>query len=334
MKRALFLVLLPVIIISVTSCFKDDEKVVPHQPGSTKVDTIPLTVYYSNQVYFDLNSGASISTNLRKDWDLSFGSGKDGCCVRLNTSCFMFAAKISSESFGLPVDTTGAIWHFDNSNGNADSTAIGKWYTVVGKDTVSNGQLIILDRGIDELGNNRGLRQLVLDSLANDTYFFRIANLDGSNQQSYQVTRDPFSNHVLFSIGQVQENYAEPYTKSWDLLFSQYTTMLYTDQGTPYPYLVTGVLLNPDLVEVAIDSSNKFDSISFQTAKSLTYSNRQDFIGYNWKSYSFSNGVYTVRTNINYVIHDEEGFYFKFRFLGFYNNKGEKGYPSIEYQKL
>jgi hypothetical protein len=324
---------LAIAVLSV-SCFKEDETVSPHKPGNTEVDTVELTALYKYQVYYDLSSGSVSSVSLRKHWDLSFGSSADNGYVRLNTSCFMYATSLRSVPFGTAVDTSDVSWYFDNSNGDPDSTAIGIWYKVEGTDTVSNGKLIILNRGIDEFGNIRGFRQLMIDSLSNNTYYFRFANLDGTHQQSFQVPRDPQLNHILFSFDEVSDNFQEPERHSWDLLFTQYTTLLFTDLGEPYPYLVTGVLLNPDLVEVARDSVDSFENINFTLAKKLNYSKQQDFIGYDWKYYNFDSGAYTVRTNQIYVIHDETGYYYKFRFLGFYNNKGEKGYPSIEFQRL
>jgi len=334
MIRGYQLLVLLVISILAVSCFKEDEKITPHEPGNTRVDTIEITNLYKNQVYYDLGVGEPASVNLRKLWDLGFGSAVDGWHVRLNTSCFMYAGTLSFGQFGMPADTTGVVWLFDNSNGDVDSTAIGSWFNVIGNDTVSNGNLIIINRGLDESGNERGLFQLMIDSLANNTFYFRVANLDGSNQRSMAISKDPELNHVLFSFKNEIDNFQEPPANSWDLLFTQYTTLLYTDLGEPYPYLVTGVLLNPARVEIAQDTINDFGNITFESAKSLTYSTQQDFIGYDWKYYNFDTGVYTVRMDRVYIIRAESGYYYKLRFLGFYNGLGEKGYPSIEYQQL
>jgi hypothetical protein len=327
------LIFLLIALVAV-SCFKEDDKVMPHQPGLTEVDTIELTSLYKYQVYYDMATGAPVASNLRNKWDLSFECTMDGWHIRLNTSCFMYATTFNSQDFGLPSDTTGATWQFDNSNGSLDSTAIGKWFSISGNDTVSNGKWYVINRGFDEEGNVRGLKQLKIDSLANDVYYFRVAGFDGTNQKAFSVRKDPSVNHVNFSFDQTTSEISEPVNNSWDLIFTQYTTLLYTDIGEPYPYLVTGVLLNPNVVEVARDSIHPFADITFDKVKGLSFSRRQDFIGYDWKFYNFTSGAYTVRSNQVFIIHDVEGYYYKFRFLGFYNKKGEKGYPSIEYQRL
>ena len=59
-----------------------------------------------------------------------------------------------------------------------------------------------------------------------------------------------------------------------------------------------------------------------------------DAIGWEWKAYSFSTGVYTIWPNRNYFIHTVSGSYCKLRFIGFYSKDGLKGYPVIEYKIL
>jgi hypothetical protein len=197
--------------------------------------------------------------------------------------------------------------------------------------------LLILDRGIDYRGISRGYSQLVIDSLIMGTYYFRVANLNGTNPHSYSISKNRAVNHVLFSISDPSLIITEPDKLTWDLFFTQYTTLLYTDVGDPYPYLVTGVLINPTIVEVAVDSITPFESVNFDFAQSMTFTKQADRIGYNWKRYDFNAGTYTVNSDLVYVIRDTKGFLYKFRFIGFYkyhNNRLEKGFPSFEYQKL
>ncbi len=324
-------------ITLVSSCFKDDEQVTAHIPGDYITDTIGLTDNYKNQVYYSLLDSNDVIINNKDSWDLGFESYPNGWRVILNSSCFMKSAFLQDQNFGFPVDTIGAEWLFNPSDGSADSVAIGQWFTINGEDTVGTNRLLLLDRGIDVLGNPRGFNQLVIDSLANGTYYFRIADFDGSNVESFTVTKNGDVNHVLFSIFNPIAIISEPGRTSWDLLFTQYTTLLYTDVGDPYPYLVTGVLLNPVFVEVAVDSLTPFADIAFEKAQSMAFTRQADRIGYEWKIYDFAAGTYTVNSDKIYIIRDTKGFLYKLRFIGFYKfntNKLDKGYPSFEYQKL
>lgn len=321
----------------VSSCFKEDQPIVPHTPGNYINDTVALTDSYQNQEYYNLHDSSVVSSNIRSIWDLGFESSPDGWRVILNTSCFMKSAYLSGQVFGTAVDTTGAVWMFNPSDGSADSLVVGKWFTANGNDTLGSDRLLLIDRGVDVKGNPRGFSQLIIDSLVNGTYYFRIAAMNGTNPKSYSVSKLEGVNHVLFSISNPAAAITEPRNTSWDLLFSQYTTLLFTDAGDPYPYLVTGVLLNPKSTFVAIDSVTPFQNINFETVQSMNFTKQADIIGYDWKTYSFTSGTYTVKSSISYIIRDNKGFYYKLRFVGFYkflNNRLQKGYPSFEYQKL
>jgi len=54
----------------------------------------------------------------------------------------------------------------------------------------------------------------------------------------------------------------------------------------------------------------------------------------NWKEFNFETNLYSVKDNINFVIRDFEGKYYKMRFIDFYNSQGLKGYPKFELEEL
>jgi len=331
--RASYIILVLPFILS--SCFKDDEPVTPHQPGNSLTDTISLMPTYKYQVYFDLSSHEVMASLHKDSWDLAFESTPGGFLVRLNSSNFMYAADEGIREIGLPADTAGAIWKFDKSDGNPDSTAIGNWSFISGSDTIGNNHVFALNLGLDDLGNARGYRQLAIDSISKGTYYFRTSAFDGTDVKSHAVSKDPSVNAALFSFDSSSgESSSEPRLTTWDLLFTQYTTLLFTDIGEAYPYLVTGVLLNPSGTEAAVDTVHQFESITYDIAKTMQFSMARDAIGYDWKYYNFDTGAYTVSTSRFYIIRDQEGFYYKLRFTGFYNKVGQKGFPSFEFQRL
>lgn len=323
--------------VLMSSCFKDDELVAPHKPGGYITDTIEMTEYYKYQVYYNLHDSSVVSSMVKSSWDLGFESSPSGWRVILNSSSFMKSAYLAGQVFGAHADTTGAKWLFNPSNGSADSVATGKWFTIHGSDTIGTNRLLMIDRGMDEVGEPLGFSQLVVDSLVKGTYYFRIANQDGTNARSFSIRKKIGVNHVLFSISNPALAITEPENTSWDLLFTQYTTLLYTDVGEAYPYLVTGVLLNKAFVEVAVDSIMPFAAINFETAQAMKFTKQADRIGYNWKRYDFTGGTYSVNTDLSFIIRDTRGYLYKLRFIGFYkflNKRLKKGYPSFEYQKL
>jgi len=316
------------------SCFKKDEMISPHPRGDVRTDTVAMTGSYLYQVYFSLDSGKVIGENVKTVSDLGFECGQDGWHVILNTSDFMKAADLGKVQFGAAHDTLGRKLKFDKSDGNPDSTAIGTWFEISGNDTVSNKHVYAISRGLDEKGNPLGLYQIIFDSLKQGTYFFRYALLGGGNQYQGRVGKDPSVNYLFFSLKAGTICHLEPPASDYELVFTQYTTLLFTDAGAAYPYLVTGLLINRKGVEVATDSVHLFSALDRSLALTLDYSKALDVIGYDWKFYDFDSGAYTIRPNLSFIIRNSRGLLIKLRFIGFYNKNGEKGYPAIEYQVL
>lgn len=311
------------------SCFKKDAMLTAHPRG----DTIAMTENYLYQLYFNLNAGKVISSNVKTGSDLGFECSGQGWHIILNTSDFMKVADLGEVAFGKAHDTVGVNWKFDKSDGNPDSVAIGRWFLVSGADTVSSNHVFAVNRGMDDLGNTLGIYQVIFDSLKNNTFYFRYCPLKGGTRLAGAVTKDPLVNYMWFSLKTGTVEHFEPPVTAYDLLFTQYTTMLY-DGTIPYPYLVTGVLTNRSGMEVALDSLTAFPAITRDIATKLTYTKELDAIGYNWKYYSFKTGAYTLRTKNCYLIRTVTGLIYKLHFIGFYNLKGEKGYPVIEYEQL
>ena len=94
----------------------------------------------------------------------------------------------------------------------------------------------------------------------------------------------------------------------------------------------------PSGMDISQDTLMDFHAIDLQSALELEYNLVQDEIGYDWKDVvgdvGSGNVNYVIIPDINYVIRDWQGFYYKVRFVNFYNNAGEKGYPTFEMQKL
>ncbi len=327
------------IAVGLTSCFKEDEPIPPHDKGDVKQEIIPLTQYYVNQVYFNLYTGEQVSINQKNDFDLSFSCADTAYIIRLNTASFMKAAVTEFSDLTQVSDTIGLRWKFDKSDGNPDSTAFAGWIKVTGTDTVYLNRVYVINRGLDENGFTLGLRKIIFHSLKNGVYHFTWSNMDNSETTDAYVKKNPGYNYTQYSFndgGSVKQ--IEPESDDWDLLFTQYTTLLFTNEGDPYPYIVTGVLTNPG-TGVAFDTTMTFQDVTLDDVLFLEYSTDADKIGYDWKElYGDINGgdyYYKTKPHYNYFIRSKRGIFYKLRFTGFYDpDTGEKGYPAFEYQRL
>jgi hypothetical protein len=314
--------------------------IIPSEKPPVELEVIPMTQYYTYQVYFNLFEDSITSSNLKSEFDLSFSSVDTGWIIRLNTSTFMKAALTDQTNLEQVTDTTGLKWQFDKSDGNPDSTALFNWMSISDNDTIFPGKVYVINRGINEVGVALGLRKIIFEKLKNNTFYFRYSNMDNTGFQEASIQKVDGFNEVQYSFK--TGNFAEPLepeTDNWDLLFTQYTTLLYTNEGDAYPYLVTGTLINMEGTSVAFDSTMVFNDVTLDDILYLDYSTNQDAIGYEWKElFGDINGgdyYYKARSNYNYFIHSRKGYYYKLRFIGFYHPvTGEKGFPTFEYQRL
>ncbi|PKP23699.1 MAG: hypothetical protein CVU06_06905 [Bacteroidetes bacterium HGW-Bacteroidetes-22] len=325
------------VLLFFTSCFKDDEMVEPHPRGSITEVTIGLTQNYQYQIFYDLSEAAGSGKQLKTSHDLLFDNRPEGWQVWLNTALFARLAHTGFTDFGAVTDTTGAVWTFDKSDGDPDSNAVGVWLDTPTFE--SRREVMLLDRGIDLAGRPRGIYKFVIDSVNASSWWLRFGKLTDTGFKSIEIPKsDSARVTALLFDGEGSVLLAEPPSAAWDLLFTQYTTLLFTDIGEAYPYLVTGVLINQQSIEVCVDTITAFDAIDLAFATASAYTRNLDAIGYDWKrvqgDVTSGNVTYVVRSNVTYLIRESSGYFYKLRFTGFYSDTGEKGYPRFEFQRL
>lgn len=325
MKR-IVIFFLPIFYLLFSSCEKEELPITPHDPGDIITATVNMDASYKWQIYFDLKTNSIVSQNLKSDWDLGFEASTAGFHVVLNTSKGMYAWNTGDTNFATISDTLGFSFHkkWDETSGNLDSTAIGDWR--------NTGNVFIIDRGYNELGLHQGFRKIIFQSVDTMNYIIQFANMDGSDEAIYQITKNDNYNFTFFSFNNLGETkIIEPPKSDWDICFTQFTYIFY-DEIPITPYLVTGCLLNRYNTQAKMDSAIDFNDIDYDYAVSKTLSILINEIGYGWKGF---NGVsYVTYPEMNYIILDSEGEYFKLHFIDFYNSLGVKGNPTFEFQRL
>ncbi len=328
--RILFHILLLALLLP--SCFQEEEMVPPHEQGDLEEGQVGLGTTYERQVYYDLLANVEVESHLISEYDLSFESSSGGWIIRLNSAKFMLAGNSEDTVFTNEIVTADLDMIFDKSDGNPDSTAIGTWFELGDELAESYRNIYLIDRGKNENNKPMGLRKVQFD-ISGDDYIMRYSNTDNNKDTTVIISRDPNMDQVYFSFDSGLKEIA-PLPNEWSMLFSKYTTMLQTDEGENYPYLVTGVLLNPNTVLAVRDTIHEFSEINRDNIMGLGFTDQADVIGYDWKYYNFDAGVYTIVPDMNYVIRDKDGFFYKLRFVDFNSDLGEKGYPKFEFVRL
>jgi len=326
-----------------SSCLKEEEPVTPpNLQGNLKTAQIPLGKDYDKQFFFDLGSNQIVSSNLKSAWDLGFECGLNGSHIILNTSKLMFAWNSGDTAFSSVTSDSGAVWKWDVASGNLDSTAVGEWGSVADGNVASFRTVYLINRGKDALANPYGVKKIIFEGLTDNTYSFRYANPDGTDAHSFQIKKDEDYSFVYFSFDDGGKKVSiAPEKNSWDLEFTQYTHIFsetpdnIPQPDTIIPYLVTGVLQNRAGTGAAEDFNTPFADITLEEAIDLPFNETAiDVIGYDWKYFNFTEVSYTVLPKKIYIVRDNEGFLYKLRFIDFYNDLGEKGYPKFEFQRL
>lgn len=322
---------LPLCLLVLAGCIPDEEPIAPYDRGSAMQATVAMGSDYRTQLFFSLEQGRVIHSNTVTDWDLGFRSDAEGHQVILNSGQIASVADLGGTEFEAAVTTGGLTWDYDRPSGEWDSTAIGTWWTGTGTDVQSKNHLYIVDRGYTPAGKAIGYAKLMILSATETEYTIRVAALDNSDDRTVTIPRDTARNFTGFSLepgkGIVE---VEPPRRDWDLLFTRYTHIFYAPDFTPYS--VTGILLNRFRTEATADSALTFAEVSLET-QGYDMVPRLDIIGYDWKSFDLNTGLFTVDSPV-YIIRDSKGFIYKLHLLDFYNNEGEKGFPTMEWQKL
>ncbi len=316
------------LIVLLASCERDEIPIAPHDPGDVLTASVAMESDYKWQIYFDLATNSVVGENLKVKWDLGFETSVDGYHVVLNTAKLMYAYPTGKTDFVAVADTNGItenhIW--DEASGNLDSTAIGDWR--------NKGEVYIIDRGYNPLGQHRGYRKMIFQSVDESSYTVRFAKLDGTLDTTLTIPKDGAYNFSFLTFdngGEILE--IEPPKNTWDIVFTQYTHIFY-DEEPIIPYLVTGCLINRHNTKAILDGSIAFEDITFEYAQGKMLSSNINSIGYDWKFYDFDTGSYLVFPEMNYIIQDSDGYYYKLHFVDFYDTQGQKGSPKFEFQRL
>lgn len=314
------------LIFFLFSCEKSEIPIAGHEMGEMETNQISMLSDYSKQIFYSLDNNLVVKENTKTDWDLGFESSEQGWHVILNTSTFSELSSLNNAIFEDTIIENELVWTWDNPKGINVGTAI-SYYP-------NNTTIYIINRGYNINGSQRGLKKLMIDSITSSSYFIRYSNLDNSDYHSAIIKKDNNTNFTYLSFENNSVINIEPFKENWDLLFSQYTHLYEENTETP-AYLVTGVYSNyiNDIV-IAKDTMNSFKDITALNINSYIFSNNQNEIGFEWKAYNFEEQMYTVDSKITYIIKSISNRYFKLRFIDFYNDNGEKGYPSFEIQEL
>jgi hypothetical protein len=289
---------------------------------SQVTDTVSVGAGYANQVYYSLQNGATPAVS-NTDWDLGFQLRGFAASIMINSKndVRLYRANKSVSDWGAitAADTNGilnATYELHNSDETWDLGALSGTFDTANVFDLGWGVYDFVTHAVtgDSLYfiqlPSGDYKKLWIESLTSGVFYFRWADLDGSNEITAQLDKTTFTSKFFgyYSItnNMVIDREPVPYNQ-WDLLFTQYLSI------TPFIYKVAGVLSN-DSVFVA-----QAYPVDVQTATPAGYtlSDNISTIGYDWKTYDFANNIWTIEDSLVYFVKDRSQGMWKVIFTGF-----------------
>ncbi len=323
MKKGIWIAVLGLVF---ASCEKEEKPYQLPPAGDAVVQQVNMGEDYSKVIFYDLDNENFYIEELAQ-WDLALECAEKGVHALMNGGTGTQVAAMGDTNFTALYDVMKAEWRWDPPSFNVDSTAVGEW---ADSNFTLSREVYLLDRG--ENTSEEQYKKLQLVEVSETHYLLRTANLDGSHDRYIRVEKDPKTSFVNVNLDKGQLEKYEPAKEEWDFMFVRYRYVYY-DMEPIVPYEVNGVILNPYRTSVA-DTRMAFDSVTRGVADTMTFSSRRDYIGFDWKYYSFDKEAYITDTKRVFVIRSHSGYYYKLRFIDFYDAQGVKGAPTFEFKRL
>ena len=281
-------------------------------------ETVSVGAGYTNDVYYSLEND-EVKTTDRANWDIAFQVSGMGSTIRTNgaNDVVLYNYEKGDTSHWSSVDTAGIsgwkkYYNSDSSwsKGAFSETAKGMFDLGWGKYSMITHYVTADSLFVLKLANGE-YKKLWIDRLASGVYYFKHADLDGSNEKLDTLRKADFvdRNFGYYSLQNGTKTDREPDNNSWDLVFGKYAK----EVGPAYVMGVTGVLANSGV------NINKVSGVDVANADTLntSFSNNIAEIGYDWKKLNYATYQYAAVDSLTYFVKSIVGDIWKVVFTGF-----------------
>lgn len=306
-----------------SGCVEQELPIPVHEQGVSTTSSVGIGSNYAQRVYFDLASATVVASHKKMDWDLAFSASATGPAMRINTSRFCRLARTEITDFNASIDSdqlSDFPWEIDAEEGPQFFSAAAP------QGDLLLDELLLLNLGYDLDNAPMGFIRLILDSVDLMGYHIRFAPLETPELVEEAVIPYSADRHWQhYSLMSSALLPLEPALGQWQLLFTQYTAVLNGET----PYLVTGVLTPNTSTLVCDMGSTSVKDVLEANWDLFQWSSQWNAIGYDWKSYDFNLGAYSVDTERSYAIRTGDEREFVLQFVDFYDDAGARGYMTF-----
>lgn len=309
-----------------------------------QIDEISIGANYSNQVFYQLQDGSTTSI-AHEEWDIAFGVAPQSASIFVNEGI--------PASFGTPAPEVSVFFSLDEDFSTADTLNIiaqvlnseVSWESGAFNSMANAGNPFDLGWGTYNPTNHTinsnfiffvhlrsgDWRKLEIQSLANNVYSFRHANLDGSDEVNVQINKGNFSGKTLAYYSFTNNEVKDLEPAHWDLLFTRYYTLLDDGAGGLIEYQVAGVLSNQNIAVAQADEVNP-STVSFQDYLA-EFQDTLYTIGHDWKFFDFNSG-WGIQEDQVFFIKTATDSIWKIQFLDFAGSSSGTTTLSKNYEGL
>lgn len=286
----------------------------------TRMAGVALGSDYGQQAYFSLAENRVVAQHDRYAWDVALTHEAEPALL-LNHAIPGLRVAVAGPDWTEWVDETELVWAYDLPTGDAADWAVGRNWA---------GQTLVLDRGLDATGAPRGYLKFQV-TCTDSTQHFRIADLSGAAERQFTAPTDTVHHATEWSLDGGPLHLAPP-RADWDLLFTNYLHV-YEPETDPFPYQVTGALLNPWNHRGGRFEGTDFAEFALTAELEPALTPAWDAIGFDWKSFDFDLG-YTVYEELTFAVDCGATGRYALAFTGFYDEQGERGAPQFQFRRL
>jgi hypothetical protein len=293
--------------------------------AQTITDTVSIGPGYANHVWYSLEND-EIGSAPKNDWDIAFETSSYGTSIHLNAGggaeLWVYSTDTTEwatiDTTGLSTltklynsDTTWAIGAFDGIADPNDDFDLGWGTYSLATHTVTGDKIYIIKL------TDGSFHKIWIKSLASGTFTFRHANVDGSGDMTYSVSKADYNtkNFVAYSLVNHAIVDREPASDDWNLVFGSYFANVPDGNGGVLPCGVTGVRSNIG-VEVAV-AENLADAANYTDYEAETFQTNITAIGHYWKSINMSTFQWDITDSLAYFVGTQDGDIWKLVFTGF-----------------
>jgi|WetSurMetagenome_2_1015567.scaffolds.fasta_scaffold29429_2 hypothetical protein len=302
-----------IVVLFFASCEKSNDS-----GDSFNTESVSMGANSVEDVYYSLENGVISSTN-HSEWDIAFSVPLQTATVLINEGAGVELFCVGDTNFWSSVDeytidskeprlNSKSDWYTGAFNINASGYPNYGWgtYHAGSPDHNVGGDSIYVLKLSDGSYKKFMIRVKMGQGSIN---LIRWANINGTGEQTVAVSTTAYfekKNFIHFSLVNNEIKEIEPDYDQWDLLFTRYLVRVPTGSSTYVNYPVTGVLGNPEHINLA-----KVTGMKAETATEADiiggYGADADIIGYDWKETDPITHQMSLVDSVSYFVKNTTG---------------------------